>query len=111
MLDKQKVENFRSDFQNAVQQLEEKYGVIVSLGKIRFDQKELRGTMTARVGDAGQKVSKDELRVGVKVNILHPKADPTKEYTVVKIMQKNVKVQDQFGGLVRVSSGLLKKVA
>lgn len=111
MLDKQKVKNFRNDFQNAVQQLEKEYGVIVSLGTIRFDQNELRATMTARVGDAGQKVKKDELRVGDKVNILHPKSDPTKVYTVIKIMQKNIKVQDEFGGLAKVSPSLLKKVA
>ena len=111
MLDKQKVKNFRNDFQTAVAQLEKQYGVQISLGTIRFDQKELRAKMTAKVGDPVQKVQKDELRVGDKVNIVHPKADPTKEYTVIKIMQKNIKVQDEFGGLVKVSPSLLKKIA
>ena len=111
MFDKQKVKNFRNDFQNAVQQLEKEYGVIISLGTISFDKDHLRSKMTARVGDAGQKVKKEELSVGDKVNIVHPKADPTKEYTVIKIMQKNIKVKDEFGGLAKVSPSLLKKIA
>ena len=110
MLDRQKVKNFRNDFQNAVQQLEKEYGVQISLGTIRFDQNELRAKMTAQVGEPSQKVQKDELRVGDKVNIIHRKADPTKAYTVIKIMQKNIKVQDEFGGLVKVSPSLLKKI-
>lgn len=111
MFDRQKVKNFREDFQNAVQQLEKDYGVLISLGTISFDKDHLRSKMTARVGDQSQRVQKEELRVGDKVNILHPKADPTKEYTVIKIMQKNIKVQDEFGGLVKVSPSLLKKIA
>ena len=111
MLDRQKVKNFRNDFQTAVAQLEKQYGVQISLGTIRFDQNELRAKMTAQVGDAGQKVQKDELKVGDIVNIIHRKMDPTREFKVIKIMQKNIKVQDEFGGLIKVSPSLLKKIA
>ena len=34
---KQEVQAFRGDFQKAVAQLEEQYGVNISLGTIRFD--------------------------------------------------------------------------
>jgi len=112
MLNKQKVKNFRNDFQNAVQELEKEYGVRISLGTIRFDQNELRAKMTAQVGEGAPKVEKDELQVGDIVNIIHRKMDPTKEFKVIKIMQKNIKVQnvDNFDQ-IRVSPSLLKKVA
>lgn len=112
MLDRQKVKNFRNDFQTAVAQLEKQYGVQISLGTIRFDQNELRAKMTAQVGEPGQKVQKDELKVGDIVNIIHKKMDPTREFKVIKIMQKNIKVQS-VGGFdqIRVSPSLLKKVA
>ena len=112
MLDKQKVKNFRNDFQTAVAQLEKQYGVQISLGTIRFDQNELRAKMTAQVGDPVQKVQKDELKVGDIVNIIHRKMDPTREFKVIKIMQKNIKVQGVEGfDQIKVSPSLLKKVA
>ena len=112
MFDKQKVKNFRNDFQNAVQQLEKQYGVQISLGTIRFDQNELRAKMTAKVGEPGQKIQKDELKVGDVVNIIHKKMDPTREFKVIKIMQKNIKVQEVDGyQQIRVSPSLLKKSA
>ena len=112
MLDRQKVKNFRNDFQNAVQQLEKQYGVQISLGTIRFDQNELRAKMTAQVGEPSQKVQKDELKVGDIINIIHKKMDPTREFKVIKIMQKNIKVQDVDGfQQIKVSPSLLKKSA
>ena len=50
MLNSQKVQTFRDDFENAVAQLEKDYGVAISLGTIRFSSSELRAKMTARVG-------------------------------------------------------------
>jgi len=112
MFDKQKVKNFRNDFQNAVQQLEKEYGIQISLGTIRFDENHLRTKMTAQVGEPSQKVQKDELKVGDIVNIIHKKVDPTKEFKVIKIMQKNIKVQEVDGyQQIRVSPSLLKKSA
>ena len=64
MLNKQKVQGFRGDFAKAVAQLEKDYGVTISLGTIRFDAQELRAKMTARVGDAPQKASKDDFQIG-----------------------------------------------
>jgi len=95
MFDKQKVKNFRDDFQTAIFGLEKMYGVQISLGTIRFDENHLRTKMTVQVGEPSQKVQKDELKVGDIVNIIHKKVDPTKEFKVIKIMQKNIIVQDR----------------
>ncbi len=112
MLDKQKVKNFRNDFQTAIAQLEKQYGVQVSLGTIRFDKNELRAKMTAKVGELGQKAQKEDLKVGDVVNIIHKKMDPTREFKVIKIMQKNIKVESVGGyDQIKVSPSLLKKVA
>lgn len=112
MFDKQKVKNFRDDFQTAIFGLEKMYGVQISLGTIRFDENHLRTKMTVQVGEPSQKVQKDELKVGDIVNIIHKKVDPTKEFKVIKIMQKNIKVQDVDGfQQIRVSPSLLKKSA
>ena len=52
MINKQKVVEFRSEFQKAVEQLEKDFGVAISLGTISFNANELRSKMTARVGKA-----------------------------------------------------------
>jgi len=44
------VKNFRSDFQNAVTELQKKYGVNISTGAIRYSDSELRFKVTARKG-------------------------------------------------------------
>jgi len=115
MFDKQKVKNFRNDFQTAVAQLEKQYGVQISLGTIRFDQNELRSKMTAQVGDPVQKVKKDELKVGDVVGINHKKVNPNDEFEIIKINNKNIKVKainvgdGRIGGLINVSPSLLVK--
>ena len=48
MINKQKVVEFRSEFQKAVEQLEKDFGVVISLGTISFNANELRSKMTAR---------------------------------------------------------------
>jgi len=112
MFNRQNVKEFRDDFQTVVAKLEKQYGIQISLGTIRFDQNELRAKMIAQVGKPSQKVQKDELKVGDIVNIIHRKMDPTKEFKVIKIMQKNIKVQSMDGfDQIRVSPSLLKKVA
>ena len=63
MLNKQKVQDFRTDFQLAVEQLEEKYGVHINLGVISFNANELRGKMTATIGEKIVRASKEELTI------------------------------------------------
>ena len=103
------VKNFRNDFQNAVTELQKKYGVNISAGTIRYSADELRFKVTARKGEVIAKLDKNSFRVGEKVTINH-KSCKGKIYEVVKVMTKNIKVQEIGGfGLVTVSPGLLQK--
>jgi hypothetical protein len=109
MLNKQKVKGFRSDFEKAVTQLEKDYGVTISLGTIRFDSQELRAKMTAKVGDAPVRASKDDFNIGDIVGINHKKVNPNDEFTIYKINNKNIGVKDSNGAMMRVSPSLLVK--
>lgn len=113
MLNKQKVQSFRGDFEKAVAQLEKDYGVTISLGTIRFDSNELRGKMTARVGKATPKASREDFQVGDIVKINHKKVDPSNQYRIDKIMSKNIKVMalDGSRSMIRVSPSLLIKIS
>ena len=116
MLNKQKVQSFRGDFEKAVAQLEKQYGVTISLGTIRFDSKELRTKMTAKVGDAPVKASKDEFNIGDIVGINHKKINPKDQFKIYKINSKNIGVEKivdngRVGAQMRVSPSLLIKIS
>ena len=105
----QEVKDFRVDFQNAIKELQNKYGVNISTGAIRYSDSELRFKVTARKGKVIEKLDKNAFNVGEKVTINH-KSCKGKIYEVVKVMTKNIKVQEIGGfGMVRVSPGLLQK--
>ena len=107
---KQEVQKFREDFQKAVAQLENQYGVNISLGTIRFDQDGLRATMKAEKGEKIERITKNDLNIGDIVGINHKKVDPTKQFKVTKIMTKNVVVNDIDGfGSYKVAPSLLIK--
>jgi len=104
------VKNFRSDFQNAVTQLQNKYGVNINTGTIRYTDSELRFKVTARKGKVSPKLTKEAFQVGDKVKINHKSANG-KEWLVEKIMTKNIRVSEIGGiGMVRVSPSLLEKI-
>ena len=114
MLNKQKVKGFRSDFEKAVAQLEKDYGVTISLGTIRFDAQELRAKMTAKVGDAPVKASKEDFQIGDVVGINHKKVNPKDQFRIYKINSKNIGVEmiagnGRIGAQMRVSPSLLVK--
>ena len=50
------VRAFRNDFKEAVKQLEEKYHIVIDLGRITYDESSFRGQLTAKDGG-----SKDEV--------------------------------------------------
>ena len=107
---KTEVQQFRADFQKAVAQLENQYGVSIGLGTIRFDQDGLRATMKAEKGEKVERLSKDDFYVGQTVGINHKKVNPKDQFRIVKIMTKNIKVEKLNGvGLFTVSPGLLVK--
>jgi dsDNA-specific endonuclease/ATPase MutS2 len=104
------VKNFRVDFQNAVKELQKKYGVNVNTGTITYTKDELRFKVTARKGKVAPKLTKEAFQVGDKVKINH-KSAKGKEWLVEKIMTKNIRVSEIGGfGMVRVSPSLLEKL-
>ena len=113
MLNSQKVQDFRVDFEKAVAQLEKDYGVAISLGTIRFSSSELRGKMTARVGKKAVKATREDFNVGDTVKINHKKVDPKAQFRVEKINQKNIKVVSLDGSRSEfsVSTSLLVKIS
>ena len=118
MFNKQKVQEFRSDFAKSVAQLEKQYGVNIALGTISFNENELRAKMTAQVGNAVPSMSRNDFNVGNIVTINHKKVNPNDQFTILKINSKNIKVEkivnsglfpDSVGAIINVSPSLLVK--
>ena len=105
-LTKQKVRQFRIDFQNAIKGLEKQYGMTISLGNIRFDSKELRSKMTASTLVQGPKPTMEQFNIGDKVVINH-KRGFGRTYTILKKLRVKMLVTDGLSR-VRVSPGLLQ---
>ena len=107
---RQEVQQFRTDFQKAVAQLEEQYGVNIGLGTIRYDQDGLRATMKAEKGEKVERLDKNDFKVGDIVGINHKKVNPKDQFRIIKIMTKNIKVERLNGmGLIKVAPSLLIK--
>ena len=106
---KQEVQTFRGDFQKAVAQLEEQYGMNIRLGTIRFDVNGLSSKMTAEKGEKIVRATKADFQVGDIVGINHKKINPNDEFEVIKINAKNVKVKGPQGLFSVTPSLLIKK--
>ena len=109
------VQNFRNDFHNAITELQNKYGVNISTGTIRYSDSELRFKVTARKGKVTPKLTKESFQIGDTVKINH-KSAIGKQFRVEKIMTKNIRVieinlpKGRIAGQVRVSPNLLEKL-
>ena len=112
---KQEVKTFRGDFQKAVAQLEEQYGVNISLGTIRYDVNGLSAKMKAEKGEKIIRATRADFIIGDFVGINHKKVNPNDEFEIVKINNKNIKVKainvgdGRIGGLINVTPSLLVK--
>jgi hypothetical protein len=112
---KQEVQTFRGDFQKAVAQLEEQYGVNISLGTIRYDVNGLSAKMKAEKGEKIIRATRADFTIGDIVGINHKKVNPNDEFKIIKINSKNIKVQainvgdGRIGGMINVSPSLLIK--
>ena len=112
---KQEVKLFRGDFQKAVAQLEEQYGVNISLGTIRFDVNGLSAKMKAEKVEKMTRATKDDFKVGDIVGINHKKVNPKDQFRIYKINSKNIGVEKlnpgngRVGAQMRVSPSLLFK--
>lgn len=108
--DKLSVKLFRIDFQKSVKELEEKYGVKVNLGNIRFNDYELRSKLTATKTSDVKRYEISDYRVGDVVFIDHKKVDPITTFEILKINRKNVKVRNRDNSSVyNVSPSFLRK--
>jgi hypothetical protein len=108
--DKLSVKLFRIDFQKSVKELEEKYGVKVNLGNIRFNDYELRSKLTATKTSDVKRFEISDYRVGDVVFIDHKKVDPITTFEILKINRKNVKVRNRDNSSVyNVSPSFLRK--
>ena len=116
MLDKQKISEFRVDFQKTITQLEKDYGINITLGTISFNANEFRTKMTAHVGNAVPRASKEDFSVGDTVKINHKSIQHDDQFKIIKINAKNIKViklnagEGRNGGEMTVSPGLLIKL-
>ena len=107
-----KVKQFRDDFQNAVLELEKKYGVTIKLGTLTYDATSVRGKMTALTGERSNVLTKEDFKVGERVKIAHKKVLPDLIFEIQKINNKNIKVictSNRFN-IVNVSPSLLRKI-
>ena len=92
--DKVTVQLFRTDFEKAIKDLEERYGCNISLGTLRYSDNEVRGKMIAQKGEKSVKKPVQQFQVGDKVRVLHKKSDPKTLFRVIKINKKSIKVRD-----------------
>jgi hypothetical protein len=112
---KQEVQKFREDFQKTVTQLEEQYGVNISLGTIRFDVNGLSAKMKAEKGEKIVRATRADFTLGDIVSVNHKKVNPNQEFKVIKINSKNIKVRainvdgGRIGGEYSVTPSLLIK--
>ena len=111
-LNRQTVQSIHSEIQDLLAPLQEKYGITISLGNVRYDFSELRTKLTARVGKSSPRLSRNDFNVGDVVGIKSPKIDPNDDFEVIKINSKNIKVHKLGSvnrGIYNVSPGLLIK--
>ena len=113
-LNRQTVQSIHSEIQDLLAPLQEKYGITISLGNVRYDSSELRTKLTARVGNASPRLSKNDFNVGDVVGIKDKSIDANDQFEVIKINNKNIKVKglDGLGSrdrIYNVSPSLLKK--
>ena len=111
--EKQQVIQFRKDFQEAIQNLEKKYGCNISLGTLRYDSNEVRGKMTAVKGKTlAEKISEIRFKVGETVKVNHKKVDPESRFTILKINKKSIRIQNKNNVFhtIKLSPSLLELV-
>ena len=72
MIDTQKLKDFRADFAEAMKDLEQKYGLVISLGSIKYSPTEFEGKITCKEGESQDEVNAGEFRKYCKTYGLDP---------------------------------------
>ena len=107
---KQMMDGFRKDFESAVTKLEDKYGCQISLGTIRFDSNQLRGKMTAQIGEKRVELKDRDFTVGEVVFVDHPKVSNIETFEILKVNRKTIKLRSRdTDRIFKVSPSFLKK--
>ena len=62
MIDKQMLTNFREDFTEAMKDLEQKYGLVITLGSIRYTPTSFDGKIECKEGESKDDVNEKEFK-------------------------------------------------
>lgn len=63
MIDKQMLADFRKDFEDTVKALEQKYGLVISLGSIRYAPDSFEAKIECKEGESREDVNEKEFRI------------------------------------------------
>ena len=97
MIDKETLRNFRNDFAEAVKDLEQQYGIVITLGRITFDATSFSGKLEAKEGESKDQVNEDIFNKECKKYGLDPEdydrrfTYQGKEYTITGIYSRSNK--------------------
>ena len=108
-LDKKGLQQFRNDFDKAVEKLEKQYGMTIDLGNIRFNGTELRSKLTATVGTPREKHDINEFKEGDYVGIDHKRIEKNASFKIIKVNRVRVLVEGRNGDRFNVQPQLLIK--
>lgn len=107
-------DRFRSDFRAATKELAEKYDIHIELGTITHEPHihEFRAKMTCQSGIAPIPTTSIDFDINQLVYIDHKKVSPTKEWVVVKINNKSIRLRsvDNPNETVKCAPSLMRKV-
>ena len=62
MIDRQTLDNFRQDFEKAMEALEKQYGFIIDLGSITYSATSFYGKLEVHEGDSRDDIKEQELK-------------------------------------------------
>lgn len=62
MIDKQTLENFRNDFEKAMETLEQQYGFVIELGRITYTPTSFTGRLEVHEGESKDDVNEQEFK-------------------------------------------------
>jgi len=72
MIDKQLLADFRKDFEETVKSLEQKYGLVISLGSIRYSPDSFEAKIECKEGESRDDVNEKEFKIYCKTYGLQP---------------------------------------
>jgi len=79
-IDQKMLQNFREDFEDAVADLEKKYGIVIQLGNISYSDDHFDAKFTAKSGDDMEEIRKREFEQNCSWYGLKP-TDYNREFT------------------------------